>query len=317
LNASRGQYIQNNPGDIKTDAAPIAMSYIEENHTLVASLSNMTMCTYSLDNPNPNKKYKTLSTWASPGVQMAVTYMPKNRLLYSGATTGDIFSWKIKERKIYDTLTGHTDMVMSLVTLPKLNYLASASLDKTVSIWDAYTNQQLLKLYGHKKGVLDIDYSSNYRLLVSAGFEHDAYVWSPFVHTLVYRLKGHHHSLVGCQAIKDTPEIITADTSGVLKLWDIRNFQCVQSFDANLSGQEVKDGSSLPCKALNQEDDSRIYAASKVLFAFDQMRVVHDATTDYSNVLWMLSDEEHMTIITVSERNVMIWDALLGSKTTT
>lgn len=317
--------MQNSPGDIKTDAAPIAISYIEENHTLVASLSNMTMCTYSLDNPNPNKKYKTLSTWASPGVQMAVTYMPKNRLLYSGATTGDIYSWKIKERKICDTLAGHTDMVMSLVTLPKLNYLASASLDKTVSIWDAYTNQQLLRLYGHKKGILDIDYSSSYRLLVSAGFEHDAYIWSPFVHTLVYRLKGHHHSLVGCQAIKDTPEIITADTSGVLKLWDIRNFQCVQSFDANLSGQEVKDGSKLGCflqcnlpsKGSNQEDDSRVYAASKVLFAFDQMRVVHDATTDYSNVLWMLWDQEHMTLLTASERNVMIWDALLGSKTTT
>jgi hypothetical protein len=74
---------------------------------------------------------------------------------------------------------------------------------------------------------------------------------------------------------------------------------------------------NLPNKSFNLEDDSRIYAASKSLFVFDQMRVVHDATTDYSNILWMDFDMEHMTIITASERNVMIWDALIGSKTTT
>jgi hypothetical protein len=28
-------------------------------------------------------------------------------------------------------------------------------------------------------------------------------------------------------------------------------------------------------------------------------------------------DMEHMTIITASERNIIIWDALIGSKTTT
>jgi hypothetical protein len=55
----------------------------------------------------------------------------------------------------------------------------------------------------------------------------------------------------------------------------------------------------------------------QVLLAFDQMRVVHEATTDYSNVIWMDWDMEHMTIITASERNIIIWDALIGSKTTT
>jgi WD40 repeat protein len=234
----------------------------------------MTISTYSLDDPNLTRRYKAVSTWATPGVQMAVTYMPKNDLLYSGATNGDIYSWKIKERSLHDTMTGHSDMVMGLVTLPKLNYMASASLDKTVSIWDAYSNRQLLKLYGHTKGALAIDYAAEYRLLVSAGFEHDACIWSPFVSTMVYRLKGHHHSLVGCQAVKDTPEIITADISGVFKLWDIRNFQCVQTFAANLNSQELKDDSKLGCflrcnlptKGAEIEDDSRIYAASKVHF---------------------------------------------------
>lgn len=41
---------------------------------------------------------------------------------------------------------------------------------------------------------------------------------SPFVNSLLNRLKGHHASLVGCQAVEGTPELITADSSGVVKV---------------------------------------------------------------------------------------------------
>jgi len=215
---------------------------------------------------------------------------------------------------------------MSLINLKKLNNIASASLDKTVCVWDSYTNERILHLHGHKKGVFDLAYSTDYRLLFSCGFEHDACVWSPFVNSLVFRLKGHHSSLVGCQVVEGTAEVITADTSGVFKLWDVRNFQCVQTFIANLNGQETKDSSKmtsffhtkLPSRnPFQREDDSRIYAASKMIFSFDQARVVHEATTDKCNVFWSAWIEDTHLFITVSERNVIIWDGLLGSKTIT
>lgn len=286
----------------------------------------MTLSTYSLDDPNPKRRFKVQSTWATPGVQMTLAYSQESRFLFSGATNGNIYSWNVQERNLLTTLTGHTDIVMSLIVLKKLDNIASASLDKTLAVWDSHTNEQILRLNGHKKGVFDLCYNPNYRLIVSCGFEHDACVWSPFVNNLVYRLKGHHASLVGCQTVENTPEIITADTSGVFKLWDIRNFQCVQTFSANLSGQALKDNSKLNCffhtklpsqNTHQKEDDSRIYAASKMLFTFDQARVVHEATTDYYNVHWMGWVDSQCVIVTASEKNVIVWDALIGSKTFT
>lgn len=328
LDARNGAYIENHKGDIKTEASPISMAFVEEpSAVLVASLANMTIATYSVDDPNVVRNYSTLSTWATPGVQMALTYMPKTRLLYSGATNGSVYAWDIKERKIKETLSGHSDIVMSLVTLSKLNYVASGSFDKTVSIWDAYTNQQLLKLYGHKKGIVGMDYAADYRLLVTAGFEHDACMWSPFVSSCVFRLKGHHAPLVGCQAVKHTPEVITADQSGIIKIWDIRNFQCIQSFSANISGRgaKVKDGSKLgafvrcdiPTKnnyGAKKNDDARIYVASKLICAYDQTKEVTSPTTDAYGVLWTDWVGGSLTIVTVSERNVTIWDTILGSR---
>lgn len=41
---------------------------------------------------------------------------------------------------------------------------------------------------------------------------------SPFVNSLLNKLKGHHASLVGCQAVEGTPELITADSAGVVKV---------------------------------------------------------------------------------------------------
>lgn len=208
---------------------------------------------------------------------------------------------------------------MKLIVLQKLNNIASASLDKTVAVWDSHTNECLLKLEGHKKGVFDLTYNPNYRLMVSCGFEHDACVWSPFVKSLVYRLKGHHASLIGCQSVENSPEVLTADTSGTFKLWDVRNFQCIQTF----TGKELKPGSRMGCffhaklpsrNSMQKEDDSRIYAASKNIFSFDQARVVHEATTDYTNVTWIGWVEESCSIITASKNNVIVWDALVGSK---
>ncbi len=100
----------------------------------------------------------------------------------------------------------------------------------------------------------------------------------------------------------------------------------MQTFCANLSGTEMKDNSTmcsffhtkLPSRnSMQREDDSRIYAASKQIFSFDQARVVHEATTDYSNVFWIGWNPEASVFITVSERNVIVWDALMGSKTIT
>eukprot|EP01039_Chlorochromonas_danica_P004668 gene4668-5114_t len=310
---------------ITTEAAPISIESIpdKDKQLVVTSGADMTLATYSLDDPNPKRRYKVHSTWATPGVQMALAYSRDSSVLYSGATNGNIYSWNWQQRSLLTTLAGHTDIVMNLIVLQKLNNIASASLDKTLGIWDSHTNEQILKLVGHRKGVFDLTYNPSYRLIFSCGFEHDACVWSPFVNSMVYRLKGHHASLVGVQTVENSPEVITADTSGVFKLWDVRNFQCVQTFSVNLNGQDSKDNSKLTCffhtklpssNTFQREDDSRVYAASKMLFSFDQARVVHEATTDYTNVFWVSFNEGNCCIITASDYNVIVWDALVGSK---
>jgi len=167
----------------------------------------------------------------TPGVQVALEWTgPSFSRLFSSDRNGIINTWDVNKLKNMGTLNGHTDMVMDLHSIPTMGVLASASLDSAIKFWDISTLTHRKSLPGHKKGVLSLSYSQEYRFLVSAGFDHDALVWNPYVERMICPLKGHTSSLVGVKVIPGTPEIVTADASGIFKIWDIRNFSCVQTF---------------------------------------------------------------------------------------
>lgn len=50
---------------------------------------------------------------------------------------------------------------------------------------------------------------------------------------------GHHVSLLGVSVLEGTPHVVTADISGVFKLWDIRTFECLQTFEASAPPSEL------------------------------------------------------------------------------
>ena len=102
------------------------------------------------------------------------------------------------------------------------------------------TGRHRRTLEGHEKGVRSLAYNEDYRFLISGGFDYDALVWNPYVERLILRLHGHTAPLCGVEVIPDTPQIITADVSGVVKVWDIRTFACVQTFSKEDEGDIAK-----------------------------------------------------------------------------
>ena len=121
--------------------------------------------------------------------------------------------------------------------------------------------------------------------------------------------------------------MITADTSGLFKLWDLRNFQCVQSFTSEHEPGDLDDlTGTLNCFAhvklpsrnarLDEQDeldDFRIVAASKKMLFFDQERVRQDPVSDDGPIRIACYNDDSLTIFTTSERTAKVWDAILGS----
>ncbi|CAM9908357.1 unnamed protein product, partial [Choristocarpus tenellus] len=220
------------------------MTYCSDYHTLVTASADMTMLHWNLDDVPSIKHYTLKSRWPTKHATMSMCWSTSHNLLYSGTTTGTIQGWDINARQEMVTLKGHSDIVMGMIVMKSLGNLMSASLDTSIRIWDTYTEKPVHTLLGHIKGVHSLSYSADYRCLVSAGFDHEAYVWSPFVNSLLYKLKGHSSSLVGCQAVENSPELVTADSGGVIKVWDLRNFHCVQTIQAEVDEDSSRNGTS-------------------------------------------------------------------------
>ena len=319
--------------NIYQNAVPLSLCHIESKRCLVASCADMTLNVWNLEDPHSKWRYSLRSKLPTKNAVMSLTWVEPHQLLYAGSYTGDIGAYDIfnESADVKAHFQGHSDIVMNMIAMQGLNNVVSASLDTTVRIWDTYTEQETNKLVGHSKGVFSLSYNSDHRFIVSAGFDHEAYVWSPFVNTLLFKLKGHMSSLVGCHCVENSNELVTADSSGTFKIWDLRNFMCCQTFTSEHEQGDLNDLSGMSSFAhvklppggsqdnmdiLNPEDDEddyRIICGTKRLFFFDQFRAKAEPVTDALPVTMALFNSVSLTIMVISGKSVKIWDAILGS----
>ena len=102
--------------------------------------------------------------------------------------------------------------------------------------------------------------------LLSAGLDHEAFVWNTYVKDKIFLLRGHNHPLIGVKCLPESPQIITADNVGMVKVWDVRNFLCVQTFNAPV--EELNSFALTYSKMGSEPMKKRIVCASKKLHFF-------------------------------------------------
>lgn len=292
-------------------SGPMAVEYLPEQRALVTAGADMTLTMWEFGEVTPYIAMRTDAeglpvTWPAPHAQTALRWNPTLNLLFSGSTAGLLHLWDVDRGCEVSSMLGHTEEVTALEPLHGLDTLASASTDSTVGIWDVHTCVQRQVLRGHARGVLSLAHCPDRRLLVSAGFDHDAFVWSPFVGSLLFKLKGHAAPIIGVEHFPGTEQLVTGDAEGVLKLWDLRSSQCVQTFHTEGVWRRLSCLASLPRQR-------RIVGATKTLFVFDQQPpallqpVAHDDA-----VLDTIYNPASLTVLTAAPGALKVWDAVDG-----
>ena len=84
-------------------------------------------------------------------------------------------------------------------------------------------------------GVHSVAWSNTFQVFLIAGFEKNISVWNihPVYYdaTLLGELTGHDTFVSGVEFIDDTPMAVSTDETSILKVWDIRTMQCVQTIE--------------------------------------------------------------------------------------
>lgn len=135
-------------------------------------------------------------------------------------------------------LLSHTKKVTEVteISIPKL--VASSSLDGTIKLWDLADRVLVTELKDSStaRGIRGITYSFDYGgNLLSYGFECFINIWCPEVsltRSYVGKLEGHSHTIVCCKFISNSPNCVSVDEKGNIRIWDIRSLTTIQLISA-------------------------------------------------------------------------------------
>jgi len=141
-----------------------------------------------------------------------------------------------KEAKIYSLSSPNIkSKIIDLIVLDILKLVAVSSMDKRITIWDFRRKRVVIELDLTQGGIHTMAWSNSYQVLVTAGYENKINLWSInpsyLDTTLIGSLTGHISMVNAVEVIEKTPMIVSADDLGKLKVWDLRDLNCVQTVD--------------------------------------------------------------------------------------
>ncbi|RLN48385.1 hypothetical protein BBJ28_00006832 [Nothophytophthora sp. Chile5] len=150
--------------------------------------------------------------------------------LYSSCTDGQVHVWNTETLSCTHSFfpKGH-EVMTDIAAVNNMTQIASSCLDGNIYMLDLHLGCIAKTLRGHKQGVTMLKYCSHKGYLISGGLDHSLQVWNPHVEQQVGAFHGHKHQLIGLEIVPDSPQMITADESGLVKIWDLRKFAAIQT----------------------------------------------------------------------------------------
>ena len=159
-------------------------------------------------------------------------------------------------------------------------------------------------LAGHKRAVREMAYSEKHKVLISCGFDFDVLVWNPYLSGSIMILDGHEHPLIGVNCLQNLDCFITADSKGMIKLWNILDYSCIQTFYVQ-NANEVKCIRAVP-------KHRRLICGARNFTVFQYTRPFIPDYTDDKTVCRAIFSEKRLEIFVAGEKNIKVWDARTG-----
>ena len=130
----------------------------------------------------------------------------------------------------------HADWVTQLTFTTSLfsGALLSSAMDGVIQCIDLGAAAVGRSLRGHTKGVYTIAMCEAFGggKLVSGGLERDLYVWSLNTPKPLAVLPGHRAPIRQLASDEEFQQVISLDSLGAMRVWDLRMMRCVQSLNA-------------------------------------------------------------------------------------
>ena len=166
---------------------------------------------------------------------------------------------------------------------------------------------------GHVKGVKCFEWVQSFKLIVSGGLERELIVWNPYTGKPVLTLSGHTAGIEMLQLHEEHEQLISLSTDKVLKVWDMRQNECVQTMT------EFKHPLMKPTSFLIDKSRNRVvsfghrHQVFKINPLVDVNTVMED--THHAPVIAILYNTSFGNVVTVAENSeCSVWRPVTGEQ---
>ncbi|WP_373534009.1 protein kinase [Microcoleus sp.] len=132
------------------------------------------------------------------------------------------------------TLSGHSDAVLSVAFSPDGKVLASGSYDKTIELWEVATGRKITSLTGHSNYVLSVAFSPDGRVLASGSFDKTIKLWEVATGRVINSLSGH-SEVVSSVAFSPDGQVLASGNDKTIKLWDVATGRVINTLSGHSS----------------------------------------------------------------------------------
>ncbi|EAS04189.2 WD40 domain protein, putative (macronuclear) [Tetrahymena thermophila SB210] len=213
----------------------VSFAYSNSEQRIGASLKDCTLVFWEKgDNFKFQKQFSTVPYIEDYSTD--IWHLEQSKMWITTNRLNQIYIWNLIDEKLSETIQTNTFIKGNIVQVMEITHvklIAIASADKQITFWNFYNKQMMLCLPVKDSGIHNLSYSYHHQMIITAGYEQIIYLYSIDPVNIEYkqegRLIGHGSMVTALQQIKNTEMIVSADDQGVLKIWDIRSFGCLQT----------------------------------------------------------------------------------------
>ena len=206
----------------------------------------------------------------------------------------------------------HKDWVTKVGFVSQLQAMVTCSLDGEINICDVHTNQRkegrdAVRL--HKKGVHSWCWCKSYKFFASGGSDRQIIIWNPYTQKAMNYLQGHNAPVLDVLVNEAQHQLISMSVDKVVKVWDILNYQCIQTFTDKT---EYKPEDRLTCMAFDEEGPALVLCSSLINVLPVSVKVETSRTHLAPIVGALHNDVFHQIISGDNMGTISVWDIQTG-----